>query len=327
MAMKMINEAHARNGLVKSFTSYCGGLPSPAAANNPLAYKFSWNPAGAIRAGQNPATYRSGGEIINVDGSSLYDSAVKLRLPDLPAFALECLPNRDSLVYGDLYKIGKEASTIFRGTLRYEGFGKIMSTLAKIGLFDSDAHSIFESGKNTTFRMFLCEFLEIKPDEALSMEEEIIGQLITAGYCKERETAEQTAKTIIFLGLDEETEIPSSCKSAFDVTCLRMEERLAYSGTEQDMVLLYHEIEVEFPDTKQTEKHRATLLEFGTTKNGKSTTAMALTVGVPAAIGALLLLENKIKTRGVLRPFEPEVYEPGLDILQAYGIKLTEKSN
>lgn len=54
-------------------------------------------------------------------GDSLYDSATKLRIPDLPAFALECLPNRNSLVYGDLYGIGDEASTIFRGTLRYEG--------------------------------------------------------------------------------------------------------------------------------------------------------------------------------------------------------------
>jgi len=42
MAMKMINQAHARKGKVKSFTSYCGGLPSPEAANNPLAYKFRY---------------------------------------------------------------------------------------------------------------------------------------------------------------------------------------------------------------------------------------------------------------------------------------------
>lgn len=54
------------------------------------------------------------------------------------------------------------------------------------------------------------------------------------------------------------------------------------------MVLLHHEVEVEFPDSQQTEKHRATLLEFGRIENGKSTTAMALTVGVPAAIGALV---------------------------------------
>lgn len=58
----------------------------------------------------------------------------------------------------------------------------------------------------------------------------------------------------------------------------------------QDMVLLHHEVEVDFPDDQLTEKHRATLLEFGNTKNGKTTTAMALTVGIPAAIGALVQL-------------------------------------
>ena len=36
-----------------------------------------------------------------------------------PGYRLECYPNRDSTVYGDLYDI-TTASTILRGTLRYE---------------------------------------------------------------------------------------------------------------------------------------------------------------------------------------------------------------
>lgn len=56
------------------------------------------------------------------------------------------------------------------------------------------------------------------------------------------------------------------------------------------MVLLHHEIEVEFPDGQRPECHRGTLLEFGTTENGKTITSMALTVGLPAAIGALVLV-------------------------------------
>lgn len=43
MAMKMIDQAHAKGGKIRSFTSYCGGLPSPSAANNPLAYKFRYS--------------------------------------------------------------------------------------------------------------------------------------------------------------------------------------------------------------------------------------------------------------------------------------------
>ncbi|CAN7108596.1 unnamed protein product [Brassica rapa subsp. narinosa] len=322
MAMKMINEAHIRKGKVKSFTSYCGGLPSPAAANNPLAYKFSWNPAGAIRAGRNPAKYKSNGDIIHVDGEDLYDSATRFRVPNLPAFALECLPNRNSLVYGEHYGIESEASTIFRGTLRYEGI-MIMSTLSKLGFFDNEANQLLSSGKSITFGALLSNVL-VKDAEALDGEEEISKRIIKLGHSKE--SADKATKTIVFLGYHEEREIPSLCKSVFDATCYLMEEKLAYSGNEQDMVLLHHEVEVEFPESKRTEKHSATLLEFGEIKNGQMTTAMAKTVGIPAAIGALLLIEDKIKTRGVLRPLEPEVYLPALDILQAYGIKLMEKT-
>ncbi|GMH03560.1 hypothetical protein Nepgr_005399 [Nepenthes gracilis] len=326
MAMKMINQAHLQGGRIRSFTSYCGGLPSPAAANNPLGYKFSWNPAGAIRAGRNPATYRSHGEEIHVSGEILYDSAVKLQLSDFPAFALECLPNRDSLVYGNLYGIEAEASTIFRGTLRYEGFSKIMGTLAKLGFFDPEAHPILKNAMRPTFETFTHILLGVESDKKSVMGEKDLAEKISAlGVCKEKGTAMKTARTIIFLGLLEQTLIPLSCQTAFDVTCFCMEERLAYSSTEQDMVLLHHEIEVDFQESHSIEKHQATLLEFGKTTRGRTTSAMALTVGIPAAIGALLLLTNKIKTRGVLRPIVPEVYDPALEILQAYGIKMLEK--
>ncbi|XP_073140390.1 alpha-aminoadipic semialdehyde synthase isoform X2 [Henckelia pumila] len=328
MAMKMINEAHVRGGKIKSFISYCGGLPSPDAANNPIGYKFSWSPAGAVRAGRNPATYKHHGEIKHVDGNNLYDSASKLRLPDFPAFALECLPNRNSLVYGDLYGIGNEALTIFRGTLRYEGFGEIMGTLARIGLFSTEGTPILENEIRPTYRSFMLDLLNILAETQIG-EKEIEERIMALGLCKQRDTALKTAKTIVFLGFLAVAEIPIFCKCAFNVTCHRMEERLAYSGTEQDMVLLHHEVEVDFPNGLPSENHRATLLEFGRTseEKEKSYTAMALTVGIPAAIGALLILAKKIESKGVLRPIDPEIYLPALDILEAYGFKLVEKIN
>ncbi|KAL9268662.1 Alpha-aminoadipic semialdehyde synthase-like protein [Drosera capensis] len=323
MAMKMINQAHSQGGKVWSFTSYCGGLPSPAAANNPLGYKFSWNPAGAIRAGRNPATFRSEGIEIHVSGDKLYDSATKIKLPGFPAFALECLPNRDSLVYGKLYGIMNEASTIFRGTLR---FSKIMGAMAKLGFFDEEPHPVLGTPDKPTYETFTMKFLGIHTETSITIPEMDVAERIHAeGACQDQEIAIQTARTIIFLGLLERASIPSSCQSAFDVTCRRMEEKLVYSSTEQDMVLLHHEIQVDFPESRSTEKHVATLLEFGKTVKGRTTSAMALTVGVPAAVGALLLLANKIKKRGILRPTEPEVYNPALEMIKAYGIKLHEK--
>ncbi|KAK4793656.1 hypothetical protein SAY86_024091 [Trapa natans] len=328
MAMKMIDQAHSRKGRIRSFTSYCGGLPSPAAANNPLAYKFSWNPAGAILAGWNPAIFKSNNEIINIDGDKLYDSAKKFRISELPAFALECLPNRNSLAYGDIYRISHEASTVFRGTLRYEGFSKIMGTLARVGFFNSEAQINLRDSKRATFRSFLLKLLKIEnedPSNALMTEKGISEQLVRLGHCEEEGTALRTARTIIFLGLHESIEIPTTCQTPFDVICHRMEEKLAYASTELDMVLLHHEVEVEYPETGVQETQKATLLEFGKTEKGKTVTAMALTVGIPAAIGALLLLQGKIRTRGVLRPIEPEVYVPALEIIQSCGFNFIEK--
>lgn len=56
----------------------------------------------------------------------------------------------------------------------------------------------------------------------------------------------------------------------------------------QDMVLLHHEVVVDFSNDRPTENHQATLLEFGRTRNGKEISAMALTVGIPVAIGTLV---------------------------------------
>jgi len=71
-------------------------------------------------------------------GEKLFAAALPVRLRSTPAFALERLPNRDSLKYGDLYGISKEASTIFRATLRYQGFSKIMDALGELGYFDTE---------------------------------------------------------------------------------------------------------------------------------------------------------------------------------------------
>jgi saccharopine dehydrogenase-like NADP-dependent oxidoreductase len=53
-------------------------------------------------------------------------------------------------------------------------------------------------------------------------------------------------------------------------------------------------------------------------------TAMARTVGLPMAIGAKLLLNGKIRERGVLLPVKPELYNPILDELATLGIAFTE---
>jgi len=345
MAMKMIDEAHARGGRVQSFVSYCGGLPAPTAANNPLGYKFSWSPSGAIKAGRNSAVYLFKGKTVEVAGEDLFASAVPLRLQNMPAFALERLPNRDSLSYGNLYGIDKEASTIFRATLRYEGFSEIMAVLGELGFFNMDPllplNAANEPSSNLTYRAVLEHLLSQLPDIPTKFMTTsgantvsttwITKKLAGLSCCKNSSVALRAANCIRWLGLDSEENVPEACKkSAFDVLCHQMEQRLTYAPNEQDMVLLHHELEVVYDDGHICEQQTATLLELGETHDRdtelllRPQSAMARTVGLPVAIGAQLLLFEEVKSRGVLRPLCSEVYEPALEILAALGIKLEE---
>ncbi len=54
-------------------------------------------------------------------------------------------------------------------------------------------------------------------------------------------------------------------------------------------------------------------------------TAMARTVGLPLAIAAKLLLQGKIKVRGVVIPTSKEIYQPVLKELKTLGIELSER--
>jgi saccharopine dehydrogenase (NADP+, L-glutamate forming) len=57
--------------------------------------------------------------------------------------------------------------------------------------------------------------------------------------------------------------------------------------------------------------------------NGDS--SMSRTVSLPAAIAAALILDGRIKTRGVAIPVLPEIYEPVLEELKNLGIECREE--
>ncbi|CAG0923325.1 unnamed protein product, partial [Notodromas monacha] len=121
LAMEYIDNVHLKGGKIESFVSYCGGLPAPEHSENPLRYKFSWSPRGVLFNALSGAKYVLDGKIIEVPPGALMSSAEPVRF--LPGFALEGYPNRDSLIYQEMYGIS-EAKTVLRGTLRYFGFAE-----------------------------------------------------------------------------------------------------------------------------------------------------------------------------------------------------------
>ena len=60
---------------VTGFISYCGGLPAPESADNPLVYKFSWSSRGVLLALLNSAKLYSKGQLLEVEGKDLMSHA------------------------------------------------------------------------------------------------------------------------------------------------------------------------------------------------------------------------------------------------------------
>ena len=98
--MKVVHEAHARGWRVAGYESYCGGLPVAEQANNPLGYKFSWNPGAAIKASKNQSIFMKDGKRVVTNEPM---KCVEDRDDWSVAMKFEVYPNRDSTVFMDRF--------------------------------------------------------------------------------------------------------------------------------------------------------------------------------------------------------------------------------
>jgi len=124
---------------------------------------------------------------------------------------------------------------------------------------------------------------------------------------------------LAWLGLFEEQPLPAGARTPLDALVAQMWAKMQYEPHERDMIILKHEFIAVYPD--HSERITATMVEFGI-PGGDS--AMARTVGLPAAIASRLILEGAIPLAGVHIPVHPSIYEPVLDELAARGIGCRE---
>ena len=98
-----------------------------------------------------------------------------------------------------------------------------------------------------------------------------------------------------------------------------LEDSWTLQDHEKDMIVMYHKFGYEL----NGQKHQidSTMVTLG---EDRVYTAMSKTVGLPVAIVALAILNEKIVTPGVQIPITKEVYDPILKELEAYGISFTE---
>ena len=119
--MKVVHEAKAAGHKVVSYESYCGGIPVADQADNPLGYKFSWNPGASIKASKNTAIFMRDGQRV-VTNEPLKETKID---DDVSvSMKLEVYPNRDSTVFQERFGMN-DCHTFIRGTYRFQGFSSV----------------------------------------------------------------------------------------------------------------------------------------------------------------------------------------------------------
>lgn len=110
---------HADN--VLSFLSYCGGIPKEP---NPFRYKFSWAPAGVLKALRSPSrSLKNFSELrVTRPWDAITDYVAPLPQPE----AFEVYPNRDSYPFIEDYRFDPawKLRDFVRGTIRLKGWAE-----------------------------------------------------------------------------------------------------------------------------------------------------------------------------------------------------------
>eukprot|EP01059_Diplonema_ambulator_P022371 TRINITY_DN37660_c0_g1_i1.p1 TRINITY_DN37660_c0_g1~~TRINITY_DN37660_c0_g1_i1.p1 ORF type:complete len:962 (+),score=354.25 TRINITY_DN37660_c0_g1_i1:38-2923(+) len=334
--MQMLHDIKTNGGIVRSYESYCGALPEPEASRNCLGYKFSWSPKGVLIAAQRPCTFKWAGDVIDLQGSQLYDVAQ----PFTPfrGLHMEWVPNGNSLGYLDTYGL-HDAHTVVRATLRYQGFSTVAKAMRELNLLNhDDTHESLSTSNNkhSSWASVLAGISNTQLDQlpqALADKFKGIKERLQASeqlknffdYSSmkaiEQEVSESMAGLRELKLLDESHIAPKVASGkVIDALADTLSRSLTFEPHEQDFVLMFHRIVAEYPAKGETVVHEASLSERGT----PHMSGTAKTVGLPVAIGAQLVLDGVISNSGIVRPITKDVYEPVMRELARHGIRMHE---
>lgn len=365
-AMKILDEVRDRGGLVHSFRSHCGGLVAPESDDNPWHYKISWNPRNIIMAGKAGAHYRENGQDVKLTYEDLFRNSQQVEIPGLgmlswyanrdslgytrlyqleqAATFIRTTLRHPDFMFGwkniiDLkltdetprYETdGKTLQQVFREHMEQHGFGEwlnqqLTDRFAETrGMLENlmklmDAEQEAAAGGNPVPESFMTA------DDQGNLEEIGIGEVKNraAGFLAYKmHEANLTLKQLFFLGLDDnETLVNKGLCSAADILQFAVEKKLGLRPYDKDMIVMLHEIGY----TLQGKDYeiRSCLVVKG---ENSLRTAMAKTVGLPLGIAARLILNGKIRLKGLHIPTAREIYKPVLKELESYQVSFSEST-
>jgi len=301
--MRSIDEIRKKGGQIQAFASYCGSLVAPESNDNPWGYKFTWSPMNVILAGSTGACFYKNGRLRCQPYNRLFDNPDTIEVPGLGRF--EAYLNRGSEIYQKKYGL-EEVPTFLRATLRYPGFCEAWNALIKLGL--TAGNYGVQGSQDMTYREWVASYL---PEGRTDLENALADML-------QIERGGEVHKKLLWTGLLTDRPIKQVNGSPAAILLDLLRDKLKFKEGDTDMLVFYEHIEYKLAG--ELYQYVSYLISKGLDHQH---TAISRTVGLPAAIGAKLILNRQIETRGVLFPWTKEVYKPVLSELADHDIAYT----
>ncbi len=307
-AMQVIDRIRQSGGKMLLFESFTGGLVAPESDNNLWHYKFTWNPRNVVVAGQGGAAeFIQEGQYKYIPYHRLFRRTEFLEVEGYGKF--EGLANRNSLAYQKVYGL-EDIKTLYRGTLRRVGFSKAWNMFVQLGMTD-DTYTM-QNTEHMSYRDFINAFLPYSPTDSVELKMRHSLKIDQDDLMWEKLLELDLFNKNKTIGIKDATPAQALQKI--------LEEKWTLAPDDKDMIVMYHKFGYELNGEKK--QIDSTMVHIG---EDQTFTAMAKTVGLPVGIATIKILNKEIKTPGVLRPINQEVYEPILKELEDFGIVFREK--
>lgn len=304
-AMQIMDDIKSKGGKITGFKSFCGGLIADEDdGDNPWKYKFSWNPRNVVLAAQGqPAQYLENGHLKLKPYQRIFSETEKYNIEGYGE--LEAYPNRDSLKYLELYDL-HGVKDMLRGTFRKTGYCSAWQIPVMLGMTDDSV--VLDLKPNTS----IAEWFEMYLPHSEGSLQDRIKMMFNA--------EDDFIEKLTFIGLFGHEPLPLThgTSAAIFEEILKIKWKL--QPDDKDLVVMLHQIAYEMGNKSFI--HESVMVLKG--EDG-ARTAMAKTVGLPLAIACKLLMEGKIKSKGVLAPMKKELYEPILAELKQHGIEFKDR--
>ena len=309
-ATALIGRLRASGGRIRGFRSYGSGIPAYDQPQNPLRYVITWDPRNVVMSGYDGAQYMENGKIKIVPYHQVFHHTWPVEVEGLGT--LEAYPNRDSMAYLEAFGL-HHAQTMIRGTLRYPGWSETWSQIVRLGLPNETLR--IPDLQERTYREVIEMFLPS------NIAEPHIEQRV-ARYLRISPTG-RIMDNLRWLGLFSGEKVVAGEATAASMMIRLLQTKLPLTDDMRDLVILVHELEVEYPGGERPpERITSTLVSEGETGGF---TAMSRTVGLPTAIATKLLLEDRLPLTGSRIPTHPSIYEPVLADIEKAGLAFTER--